>query len=244
MRGALDAAADSDDAVSSQGVHHLGDGADPDGFVVGGANVRRVEPRNTPSTINAVFNHRQFWDGRAENVFNGVNHLGQRDPEAKLFRADDPKKPVEVRVELTNASLASQAVAPIISALELAEEGPRVQPLRPDDQGGLSREVVEGQELDGTPIEPLGIPTLAADEVDAIVAFLETLTDERVLHQRAPFDHPQILVPNGHPGDSSSTVDADCDGMADDVMVDIPAVGAAGGDPLPGFLEGVFGPTP
>ena len=39
--------------------------------------------------INAVFNHRQFWDGRAENVFNGVNHLGQRDSDAKVFRADD-----------------------------------------------------------------------------------------------------------------------------------------------------------
>ncbi len=52
----------------------------PQGFQVGGVNTRRVEPRNTPSVINAVFNHRQFWDGRAENVFNGVNHLGQRDP--------------------------------------------------------------------------------------------------------------------------------------------------------------------
>lgn len=33
----------------------------------------------------------------------------------------------------------------------------------------------------------------------------------------------------------------DCDGLADDLMVDIPAVGAAGGNPLPGFLEGIFG---
>jgi hypothetical protein len=46
------------------------------------------------------------------------------------------------------------------------------------------------QELDGTPIEPLGIPTLSSDEIDAIVAFLEALTDERVVYQRAPFDHP------------------------------------------------------
>ena len=73
--------------------------------------------------INAVFNHRQFWDGRAENVFNGVNHLGQRDPDAKVFRADDPKNPVEVRVELVNSSLASQAVAPIVSDLEMAAPG-------------------------------------------------------------------------------------------------------------------------
>ena len=101
-------------------------------------------------------------------------------------------------------------------------------------------------ELDGTVIEPLGVPspTLNSDEIDALVAFLETLTDDRVVFQRAPFDHPQLFVPNGHPGNSNSTTDADGDGLADDVMVEIPAVGAAGGNPLPGFLEGVFGPTP
>src|SRR5262245_27669309 len=54
VRGALDAATDSNDAVSSQGVHHLAEGDDPDGFRVGAANTRRVEPRNTPSVINAV----------------------------------------------------------------------------------------------------------------------------------------------------------------------------------------------
>jgi cytochrome c peroxidase len=99
---------------------------------------------------------------------------------------------------------------------------------------------VEG--LDGTPIEPLGVPALTSDEIDAIVAFLEALTDERVLYRRAPFDHPQIFVPNGHPGGTSDSIDANGDGLADDVMVEIPAVGAAGGQPLPGFLEGVFGP--
>jgi Di-haem cytochrome c peroxidase len=122
VRGALDPVTDSNDVVSSQGVHHPKD-VDPFGFYVGSANTRRVEPRNTPTVINAVFNHRQFWDGRAENIFNGVNHVGQRDPNAKVFRADDPKKPVEVRIELSNASLASQAVAPIVSDLEMAHPG-------------------------------------------------------------------------------------------------------------------------
>jgi hypothetical protein len=96
-------------------------------------------------------------------------------------------------------------------------------------------------ELDGTPIEPLGVPILTADEIDAVVAFLEALTDERVLYRRAPFDHPQLFVPNGHPGGSTATIDANGDGLADDLMIEIPAVGAAGGPPLPGFLEGVFG---
>ena len=96
--------------------------------------------------------------------------------------------------------------------------------------------------LDGTPIEPLGVPALSNEEIDAIVAFLEALTDERVLYQRAPFDHPQLFVPNGHAGDSNSVFDLNQDGRADDVMVEVAAVGAAGGSPLPGFMEGIFGP--
>src|SRR5215475_4182021 len=124
VRGALDPTTDSNDAVSSQGIHHPGNEADPLRFLVGPLNTRRVEPRNTPTTINAVFNHRQFWDGRAENIFNGVNHLGRRDPDARLFRADDPRSnPVEVGVTLVNSSLASQAVAPIVSDLEMAAPG-------------------------------------------------------------------------------------------------------------------------
>jgi hypothetical protein len=98
--------------------------------------------------------------------------------------------------------------------------------------------------MDGTLIEPLGVPALQPDEIDAIVAFLETLTDERVIYQRAPFDHPQLFIPNGHPGDSNHTTDSDQDGRADDLIVVLPAVGAEGGAPIPGFLEGVFGPMP
>jgi cytochrome c peroxidase len=521
IRGMLDSATDSNDAVSSQGIHHPDPEPDPQGFEVGGINTRRVEPRNTPSVINAVFNHRQFWDGRAENVFNGVNHLGQRDLSAKVYRADHPKTPIEVRVELTNSSLASQAVAPIVSDLEMAAPGRShldvgrdlaktsqkiakrldkvrllaKQQVHPQDSllGGLSRwpnggltvrtydeliklafhekwwnsnqlirvnadgsksivdkadtdpatdeytliqynfalsvqmyqatlvsddtpwdrfrrdhpsrtdpalnpwtnttpdhisrlalfgahlfndrtrgatnlrcsncheqneltdasvrrvasaangpvrnrdgnvidkgfnnigvrpagddlgvgasdafgplslskrlfpgalpptfdgaaitkgfgldgafkvpslrnvaltapyfhngdartlrEVVELYSrggnvspittLEGVPIEPLGVPNLTDDEINALIAFMEALTDERVLFRRAPFDHPQIFVPNGHPGHAAATVDADGDGRADDVMVEIPAVGASGGPPLPGFLQGIFGP--
>jgi hypothetical protein len=56
-------------------------------FNVGGTNVRRVQPRNTPTVINAVFNFRNFWDGRAQNEFNGVNPFGSRDRDAKVVKA-------------------------------------------------------------------------------------------------------------------------------------------------------------
>lgn len=94
---------------------------------------------------------------------------------------------------------------------------------------------------DGTPIEPLAIAGLTALETDALVAFLQTLTDERVKYRKAPFDHPQLFVPNGHYGDEGFVLDWNFDGLADDQYVEIPAVGAAGGPALPGFLEGVFG---
>jgi hypothetical protein len=94
---------------------------------------------------------------------------------------------------------------------------------------------------DGTPIEPLGIATMTSDEVDAVVAWLESLTDERVRIASAPFDHPQLFVPNGHPG-NQYRVERDAHGFAKDELLEIPMTGAAGGPPLPGFLEGVFGP--
>ncbi len=53
---------------------------DAQGFSVGGVNVRRVTARNTPTAINAVFNLRNFHDGRARHHFNGVNPFGNLDP--------------------------------------------------------------------------------------------------------------------------------------------------------------------
>jgi cytochrome c peroxidase len=78
---------------------------------------------------------------------------------------------------------------------------------------------------------------LTPQEVDDLVAFLEGgLTDQRVVRASAPFDHPQIFVPNGHIGDESN-VRPDADGTAKDRLVEIPAVGRQGGPPLPGFLD-------
>src|SRR5690606_20191440 len=86
-------------------------------------NTRRVEPRNTPTVINAVFNHRQFRDGRAEAIFNGVNHRGARDPDARVVRAVHPHAPALVQIAIERSSLASQAVAPILNDIEMASPG-------------------------------------------------------------------------------------------------------------------------
>jgi cytochrome c peroxidase len=95
-------------------------------FSVGGINVRQVEPRNTPTMINAIFNVRNFWDSRANNIFNGRNPFGRRDPSAGI----DPFNSVMVTdalgnmspmtVALPDSSLASQAVGPPGSNLEMS----------------------------------------------------------------------------------------------------------------------------
>lgn len=92
-------------------------------FNLGGTNIRRVQSRNTPTVINAIFNFRNFWDGRAPNDFNGINEFGAKDTNAKLFRADNPSKLAEVTVSLNNASLASQALGPPISSFETSADG-------------------------------------------------------------------------------------------------------------------------
>ncbi|MBL0425325.1 cytochrome-c peroxidase [Ramlibacter alkalitolerans] len=91
-----------------------------DEFSVHGANTRRVEPRNTPTVINAAYNHRNFWDGRANNVFNGVNPFGDRDANARLLQLQANGTAVPVRVHLENASLASQATGPALSDFEMS----------------------------------------------------------------------------------------------------------------------------
>jgi cytochrome c peroxidase len=98
-------------------------------FSVGGINTRAVEPRNTPTVINAIFNFRNFWDGRANNIFNGRNPFGMRDPTA----GSDPNNSVMVadasgnlspfKVAISDASLASQAVGPPGSNLEMSCNG-------------------------------------------------------------------------------------------------------------------------
>lgn len=101
--------------------------ADGDIFHAGWRPARQVEPRNTPTTINAAFNLFNFWDGRANRIFNGVGVFGQRDiagdPKKRLIVLNALDKPETGYLQLENASLASQAVGPPLSEREMSCEG-------------------------------------------------------------------------------------------------------------------------
>ncbi len=96
-------------------------------FHAGPYAARQVEPRNTPTTVNAVFNLFNFWDGRANRTFNGVGVFGPRDivadPRKRLIVLDAAGTPTLGQVEVQNASLASQAVGPPLSQTEMSCEG-------------------------------------------------------------------------------------------------------------------------
>jgi cytochrome c peroxidase len=130
---------DTNDVASSQGVsrqHFVdivpGSATDlgsPEASIFNRATppAREVEPRNTPTMVNAVFNFRNFWDGRARNEFNGVNPIGDLDPFARVLISPVPgtmgKTRLDGNLRLESSSLASQAVGPPLSDLEMSFNG-------------------------------------------------------------------------------------------------------------------------
>ena len=124
----------------------------------------QVTGRNAPSVINAVYNFRQFWDGRASYIFNGENPFGNRDPNARVTRVRN-KTAENVRIAVKGASLASQAVGPVTNEVEMsglgrqfADVGRRLLDARPlagqrvDRQDSVLRSMVasSGLGLNGT----------------------------------------------------------------------------------------------
>jgi cytochrome c peroxidase len=131
---------DSNDVIGSQGVFQrtfTGLSAsnketcvsEASPFAVAGINVRQTTGRNAPTVINAVFNYRNFWDGRANNIFNGMNPFGNRrafDPSStdNILRYDNASGTLTpYQVAIADASLASQAVGPALSSGEMTCAG-------------------------------------------------------------------------------------------------------------------------
>ena len=128
---------DTNDVVGSQGI------------VSAGPNPGRgTTGRNAPTVINAGFQFRTFWDGRANNHFNGVSPFGRRETADPLSQPDSHEdKTAKLRhqlmrvvteagnrpgssksyvrpvsLDLRNAALASQALGPPIDAVEMGGE--------------------------------------------------------------------------------------------------------------------------
>jgi hypothetical protein len=112
-------------------------------------NTRKVTGRNTPSNVNAVFNFRNFWDGRANHIFNGVNPFGLRaiaaDPTARVYTTDGTTATPQA-LQLDNMSTASQAVGPILSTVEMACPG--------ENFANLARSVMDQRVLQTQPVAP------------------------------------------------------------------------------------------
>ncbi len=85
-------------------------------------NTRQVTGRNTPSVVNAVFNFRNFWDGRAQNICNGTNPFGTRDKAPHLLVVSDDGKLSSAFVAMKNSALCSQALGPILSSVEMSAQ--------------------------------------------------------------------------------------------------------------------------
>src|SRR5205809_1036465 len=113
----------NDDRVGSQGIvgsifvsidanpHQAADHCTPNETAPFFHN-RRVTGRNTPSVVNATFNRQNFWDGRANDNFNGSDPFG-------LTGNAGPG----IGQTATNSSLASQAVGPPNNPTEMSCEG-------------------------------------------------------------------------------------------------------------------------
>lgn len=121
--------------------------ATPAFFLIGGVSTRQATTRNTPSIINAVFNFRNFWDGRASNVFTGSTPFGNSDGALNAYVYQDEKL-TQTAVRMFNASLASQATGPALNEVEMSFAGRTWQDL--------------GRKL--LPITPLARQTVAPDD--------------------------------------------------------------------------------
>src|SRR6185369_15323272 len=97
-----------------------------------------------------------------------------------------------------------------------------------------------GDFTDGNVGRSLRPRNLSAGDRAALVAFMNSLTDDRVRFERAPFDHPELCVSIGHAESSPNVLlpDDRDPSVAADKWAAIPAVGRSGNTvPLQTFDE-------
>jgi len=141
----------------------------------------------------------------------GFRNTGVRPLSEDHGRADGAfKTPTLRNVELTAPYMHNGGMATLEQVIDFYNRGASDFDI---DQGG---------------VRPLPTLNLSSTQKADLVTFLKSLTDQRVRFEKAPFDHPQLFVPNGHPL-NQVYVTPDVNQNAVDDMMEIPAVGRNGG---------------
>ena len=92
--------------------------------IPGFQDVRRVEPRNTPTLFNSAMNFDNFWDGRARHDFNGGSVFGPTDPQSHVWVFDNNAGTlVPTKQIIRFVSLASLFTGPGLSNFEMSLSG-------------------------------------------------------------------------------------------------------------------------
>jgi cytochrome c peroxidase len=130
------------------------------------------------------------------------------------------KTPTLRNVELTGPYFHNGGFATLEQVVDFYSRGGNVRSLPGSDTSGLA---AHGSSNLAPDIMRLGLTDI---EKAALVAFLKTLTDDRVRYEKAPFDHPSLRIPHGAKGDNTALTLTS--GKAIDEFMTLPAVGAAG----------------
>jgi hypothetical protein len=84
--------------------------------------IRRVEPRNAPSIINASLNYDNFWDGRARHDFNGGSVFVRRTRRGTC--SSTTAASLQATRQLVRfSSMASLMLGPMLSDFEMSFRG-------------------------------------------------------------------------------------------------------------------------
>ena len=178
--------------------------------------------------IGVRASHEDLGNGDLDPFGNSLSVAVRTAPDGSIVAADGAFKIAGLRnVELTAPYFHTGGEATLLDVVNFYVRGGNEQTL-----------VTRDDTVTIAPLNPIVTIINAADPEAAkadLVEFLKALTDERVRKAAAPFDHPQIFVPNGHPGDSTTVIQQN--GQAMDTFLEVPATGRNGGPGPPGFLE-------
>jgi hypothetical protein len=131
------------------------------------------------------------------------------------------KVPILRNVELTGPYFHNGGQATLEQVVDFYNRG--------GDGAGTDAVNTTGFGINPTNRAPAIFPlNLTDDDKANVVAFLKALTDERVRWEKAPFDHPSLTVPNGHPFNETSVLRNGSTVYAMDSLMIVQATGAGG----------------